>query len=1592
MARTESAGAVPVEQVTAARFEADASVGEMGAEGAVSPPDEGLDTAASHKVVVTTRDESAPEVSARERVSAPVEDAKTTHSPNGAAREIARQFLAGTATAEIYTDLLGRLLLDGRLGLAYHLTVGCERAFPELAPFPPAWAIHALALSGGVRYEGGELAALLRADFARFDGDIADADDPSWQRTANLLLAAAALRPALLAPNTGAGAVLSRIQLKDGFAELAAYIHEIGEYALKGQPLDAQALKTVKDQAGWQGELDGLRREVEEWLVRAPTMRTAFAAASDVWRRWTLPGGFLSAYLRKSILDGTADNVAVIQTELKDLADRDEFDRLVHETDRRVNKRGSGEKIVADALEQLHRNWNKALDFVRRWIALQEVRPDRERGFHESQAELVRVRVLAHHQQVLEELACARTELEQAAEAAPALGLAAIAACERAVQDIAALFDPNSPLAAEEPAARHLIHADLLRTSSLVLDGVWEPQETAEQVLTSVVAIVAADDGSWTTAFRDQSEVRNHQATERIIEYLEAMPAAADGVRIEQLRQSRARALRDCRQALVNDADRAAEQVEGAVLLGLVDDERRSDYVDTIAEVKTAAADAVSFRGEHARLDSIREELRSRQQAATAGVQARLEMDAVRERLAKLPGAEQRILAVLAAGDAPTATEYVDMVLADHGLPEQKSEVDRFRDFFAVRLDDIVRQLADPGGAARGGLDAPRGPAAARIVDDAAPAMSAWTLAKRNGAFRPGDVETILKGVGFGNPRATWRQGASPWFDVITDSIGDRDRCPVYQYGSSALGRYRVLSVKHSPYEDELLSQVGDTGRGAPVIVFYQGVMNAKRRRDLAHSCRQSGRTALVLDDALMRYLATVGERRLATFFACALPFTTLNPYITTASLVPPEVFHGRAAERRSIEDPMGSCFIYGGRQLGKTALLRDVARSFDEPAAGRIAVWLDLKVEGIGFDRSIDDFWRLIALHLKRHGVLRTTLNVPDRLLAAIMGWLEADTSRRILLLLDESDRFLESDGAEGFRRVARIKGLMDQTNRRFKVVFAGLHNVQRTARQENQPLAHYGTPVRIGPLLENGEWREARALIEQSFEALGYRFETPDLVTRILSRTNYYPSLIQLYCSHLLRRVSAPNVTSFDRTATPPYVLTREHVDAAYQDDELRKAIRDRFLWTLDLDPRYRVIAFAIALEWSASVGHAGHGALHGFSTDWIREEALTWWPQGFREATAPHVFRELLDEMVGLGILRQVTPDRYALRSANVVALLGTTREIERELEAGADREAPVGYEPGTFRAAYRNSGDVDRARRSPLTADQESTLRTRAHGVGLVFGCRAAGLDDVEPFLRSAVESSLFEPIDGVTDRSQFARRLRELELGRRDRIGTTVVLVTHATRWTESWVEEAMALVNRFTSQVSFVRVVFLADPEVTWKLLDGALTSPLDRLVEAECVSTELRPWDDAALRHWLEDANFGPSDPTRRKEITQVTGNWPILLDRLYRGVAESRRHWDSSLDEVRALFDDPAEVDRLARAFGLDQPTPRRVLRDLAMIGDDITEDDLIGLVEGEVSPDRVRHTLRWADRLGIAKPVGGACWHVDEVVARVFQHFSP
>jgi hypothetical protein len=199
-----------------------------------------------------------------------------------------------------------------------------------------------------------------------------------------------------------------------------------------------------------------------------------------------------------------------------------------------------------------------------------------------------------------------------------------------------------------------------------------------------------------------------------------------------------------------------------------------------------------------------------------------------------------------------------------------------------------------------------------------------------------------------------------------------------------------------------------------------------------------------------------------------------------------------------------------------------------------------------------------------------------------------------------------------------------------------------------------------------------------------------------------------------------------------------------------------------------------------------------------------------RGFRSDTSEEYFRALLDEMVGLGILRVVDVDRYALRSHNVISLMGTEGEIAARLEA--DREAPLEYEPAVFRTAFRRENHVDASRRSPLTALQESELRGRKNGISVIVGCSASGIEELPSFLASAFGEEFFIQLEDVFDQKGFAERLNNLS--GREKDGTTLLLVSPTCPWSEHWTIEAAQKLRNLTSKRSFVHIAFVADGSI----------------------------------------------------------------------------------------------------------------------------------------------------------------------------------
>ena len=1478
-------------------------------------------------------------------------------------------------------ERIWQLLYENKLSLAFHLARCLESKYPDFQPHLPSRIIRGVILGRYVRYDlgVGEIANILRNDFNNLSNNCFLDGESEWNQTVSLLLATSALRPALLAPNTNASEILHLIRLGEGLNQLYEYCKTIAKYGNHGLALDTTAIKTVRSQAAWESDMASLRQKVQDWWSQAPRLDMIYEPAKAVWSEWFKPNQLIDSLLFP-VRQNDLSKLDVAKHYVERLSDEPQINEEVKRTQREIGLfRGAGDAITGRTLGRIRLHVREAVDFVRQWILLQELCSDKSNNYSQSQAQQLKQDLSSLHQAVLKELDSFDVKNSSV------LVKAGISCCRTAVEDIRILFEPNELLPTVEPEVKYLLHAELLKIPSLPMNSDWQPEDDSQDLFVKeLFNLVAQPHYDWQQAFDLRSNSRDHEATGRIIEYLQANFETS--IDITQLEQQRNHLIDNCRTELERAVKETRRKLEGDVALGLLGESERLDYAAQIESIENAIAITLRFS------DKL-EQLRAMGEAINTNRSQKI--DEVRQKLLQEIGSDNpayaRICRVLDTGDVLTANEYVDMVQRGQSIPEtEENKREVFKEFFKekyARLEDRL-EPADRNPNKRRELisnitkrtnietlQMQQVPGAQ--AKQAAEMLDNWLAVKgRKQAITEKDICQILKYLGFNTAQITINKiGNYTWIDVLTEPIQDKNRCPVPAYGSEAEGHYRILCVWDRPPEEDLLNAVGDTSHGSPVIVFHFGRMTAKRRTDLAHLCRKRRRKFIVIDDTLMFFLCGERGARLPVLFDCTLPFTFLEPYTPhAAGLIPPEMFYGRERERESIIDPMGSCLIYGGRQLGKTVLLRYVERNFNVSNEERIARFLDIKE--VGRKQPLNDIWLILVSELEKLQILDAEqCNPPNsRSLEQIKIWLEVDNQRRILLLLDEADNFLEADSKEDFPRCDELRKLMLETNRRFKVVFAGLHNVLRTTRQANHPLAHFGKPICIGPLLNNGEMRAARALVERPLASLGYSFESPDPITRILSQTNYYPSLIQLYCDQLLKHITNPDATTFEPQTTPPYVITSRHVEEAYQSQDLRQAIRDRFKLTLGLDKRYEVIAYSIAYGSLESA----KGRVDGFSVSWIRDEILYWWSEGFRGRSSVDEIRALLEEMVGLGILRVTNEGYFTLRSPNVALLMGTLEEIQEELLR--DREVPLEYEAATFRSTLDLKND---SRRSPLTAQQESKLQSRENGVSIIFGCKVAGLGDLKVFLESAYvkKKEFFHYWDKISYQADFTQRLQEISRNRQ-KDGTTLIVVSFQCNWNETWVNEAIQKVKRLKKDDSFMRVVFIADPQKAWQLVSQNSTR-LDWLEER---AIPLKTWRDCALHHWLEDSNF-PSEQKIREKITAVTGNWSTLLQDFYQLSQSDPLRWEDSLQKLKERLDEPEFACELAQSIGFDgsQPLREQVLRDLADL-EKASAEDLIDLVEG-ASTRVVNQILIWADLLSLAKKDDGKdYWSVDPMVRRI------
>jgi hypothetical protein len=1411
-------------------------------------------------------------------------------------------------------------------------------------------------------------------------GQIAHVYEPAETPIEQAISAAAGLVPSILAPITGMGSWLHTLPT---FPEsFNAIVAAVTAFSGNGRPLSKDDLMSVHGEDHRAETLAEYAQSAQRWLDEAPLRRSNLHRANDVWIKWTVHNGPLTQIL-KPVADGNLKAVARVKKALEDWRKHSTADRL-HMTD--VELHGKRPRPIDGVLRDRWVNQAEvALQLAEAWcdLASRNRAADRSSGWSSQYVEQLVHVVDDHRMEAARQVAA----LEQSNVWPRAVtrvlrwalsDLCSVLALETPDGELPSRFWKDYPPVVDEATGLWLgLRYRLLWVADVGLADDGDP--LPDRLGTIADALYRSADQQLSLAQALQAQIARQD-----YRFAQSMLQGIDRTEAEGLELQLQEAMASSRATLSAAVEDAGNAIEQAVVGGLLDDEKRANLSSELLAIQ-AKADMLNYEPLYRRLANIQSRLDQARSRRVAHQKARWQR--VEPRLGSVDEAiRKKIIAfmesVLDRKDTVVADERLARLeeILDRGLALDIAEFDAgqdrdvYRQFLTemrawendssiLNLADILRRTKDgqpPNWLTTRKLPAPR-------VDEIAQAIDSWRLLKRQGQSAPEDLviehaARILRYAGFtfntvARSAVTWKTSGKDWTHLsVAMSAGGLS--PIPQFGSQHPEKFDVICVWERPGTERIGAQLHSLKlQTNDVIMLYFGRLLSRQRLEIMQYTRDNALALAVLDEFLLLFLAREYESRLPAFLRCALPLATVNPYVGTG-VVPTEMFFDRAAEKQSLQRQGGASLVYGGRQLGKSALLQQVEREFHHPDDDRFVLREDIKLIGDPASGLEPDLiWRKLREGLMRLDLIdKTPIEKTETIAARIRSMMEKSPSRRVLVLFDEADNFLAADAERSFEVVSLIKALMDDTQRRFKVIFTGLHNVQRYEGIPNQPLAHLPRLL-VGPL----EPTAARQLIRQPLEALGFRFpevdETP--ILGILAYTNYHPGLVQLFCRELLQMLYRRRPSDLE-----PYVIQRSDIEAVYRQEEVQKEIRLRFDWTLALDPRYQALAWGMVIDQMEE----RDGFAKTYGVDDLRELGIVFWPAAFQSSTREE-FRGYLDEMTGLGVLVRNSEGMYRLRSPNIVNLMGREEDIIHALQELAERPVSRALVADSHRAPL----DEQASRYSPLTYAQSRVLNAQRFGVSLIFGSDALGIDQVR---------SASHPIEGagkwaemrvpaVSDEATLQWLEKYLASNPKESRLTAFHWLSGPKETKVKRIEAALKFCQRHQRlRQQWMRVLFIFDTLSTyeWLHLPDDLRINLEQQVDA---IVTLQRWNEIGLEQLLKQHNK-ISNRHIIESLTSNLGGWPILISNLIDlWIAQGG---DEPLPAVTQLGDqlkqpDSALSERFRASLGLDvDDAVGRIFRSIASqapIPADLFVPDLLG---DKLSPDEWPALTSYLERMGL------------------------
>ncbi len=1360
-------------------------------------------------------------------------------------------------------------LRAGRFGLAVHLADGRDIAGAVRDGSLPRAAIEGLLAGNAVQavYSRGwaaydELRDALCEPVGLFETKVAN----------DLLLFAGAIRPAIVQSQTA----LAVIQSLEG--EIAAQLQPLRSVleSFADLRIDNLAhLAAPPELAAKQARVADLKRQIQEWQQTAPNRRMNYQPATAVWLELIGDGplGQAATLIMGDVADAT-DQVVAILGELDN-----DSDHAVDVARARLSKGIRREPIEGNARRHLNGQIMAAIELFGDWVEAQrqllKPKQDRLRG-----SRVLLLGAIAEAGQRVAAIDMDDESFRTASEVFQAI-----------LTDITAQLSGGigARLHADETLDWQICLLPEFPLNSRV--GFRVTAEDVAELADAAEMGFSPDLASPAKAFERALELDATSSARRLVAHLEPQrrPDATEAVEstIASARKRLVDRVRSLRQLLDDIQIATTEQSSD---LDYLERAMTSFEQQAIAELPRDIGDSqtvADFPVAHRLLDRIQDSLDKARAPVRAALVARIEALEERHRTALVDCRAQ-----LDCGDLGTLSEEIEQI-EKHGPTGSPSPtaLALLRRFSCVLADFGDRPSIDWGNLPRlvrdGGqcgqldfkdltpFDRERAGDLVRTFVELRRAFSV-PLRKSDKQQDPeGRVakETVklLETLGWADVKLQNGKREASWYQFSMSSLAlsDRDACPVPVFGSERLrttdrrAHYALIVV--DPTGADACVTALDSLPDKALLIFTD-VLDHRLRRDILRRTRKGTRSVAVADGVTIATLAATTERRLRHFFELAIPMGGAHPYADTGAETAIENFFGRQREINSLVDPNGPSFVYGGRQLGKTALLKQIELR-ENSNQDRVAVYCYIKA--VGESEGANALWEEILNQLKARKV-QLPARGADRgtdIAERLKAWVDAKAGRFLLIMLDEADAFLASEMEQNFPEIGKMKQLMEATKRSIKFVFAGLHNVQRFYRAPNSPLLHWGAPINVGPLL-GSDRSAARQMALEPMGALGFAFERTIDAYHMLSLVGFYPSLMQSFGKAV---VGAMNVRLATRgePSKLPMKITRSIIENCFEDTTFRDSVIYRFQETLKLDERYELITYAV-WDRMQDDSRGGRTTTFGYSASDISRSSRAWWPAGFAETESLESFTAILDEMVEMGVLARKN-DHYALRSQRIAAMLGSRREVGNRLQNLIERAPRRRPDPMLSHRRLASGW-------SPLTLRQEAALHSMLSTSGgpriiLISAAEASGLTK----LRDAITALLMGP----TVNWRSPRQLRSSNpqhiidaaaILRSDAAPDAPGVVLVEGEWPDADALRGLRKHPALRESLRPVRLVLCGEPR------NSVLTALSDM---PDIVHVQVGPLPVEAMLHWMNREQIGFADnESAQLRLRQASGGYLNVLE----------------------------------------------------------------------------------------------------------------